>query len=148
MSSDNYEAPGTGTNWIKDERTKVIQYLNEKGVSGGDVPSEPAWFVAPLLAIWPVFSLENPGAVSWWVISGDAPTDHIPSDGASEVREALSAFSKRWMESSEHVLRGEPLPDAQIGASDQTPELGALLFRRANLLAEFAAADELWKWQE
>ncbi len=146
MSSDNYEAPETGTTWIRDERNKVIQYLNEKGVSSGDVPSEPAWFVAPLLAIWPVLSLENPGSVGWWVISGDAPTDHIPSDGASEVKEAVSAFSKRWLELSEHILRGEPLPDAQLGAADQTPELGELLFRRANLLAEFAAVDELWKW--
>ncbi len=147
MSSDNYEAPGTGASWIKDERNKVIQYLNEQGVSRGDVPSEPAWFVAPLLAIWPVFSPENPGAVGWWVISGDAPTDHIASDGVSEVKEAVSAFSKRWLELSERVSSGAPLPDAQIGAPDQWPELGELLFRRANLLAEFAAADELWKWQ-
>ena len=147
MSSDNYEAPGTGTNWIKDERNKVIQYLNEKGVSSGGVPSEPAWFMAPLLAIWPVFSPENPDAVGWWVISGDAPTDHIPSDGVSEVKEAVSAFSKRWLELSERVLSGEPLPDAQIGSPEQWPELGELLFRRANLLAEFAGADELWKWQ-
>jgi hypothetical protein len=147
MSSDNYEAPGTGTSWIKDERNKVIQYLNEKGFSSGDVPSEPAWFVAPLLAIWPVFSPENPDAVACWVISGDAPTDHIASDGASEVKEALSAFSKRWLELSERVLRGAPSPDMQIGGPEQWPELGALLFRRANLLAEFAAADELWKPQ-
>ena len=91
--------------------------------------------------------MENPGAVSWWVISGDAPTDHIASDGASEVKEAVSAFAKRWIELSEHVLRGEPHPDVQIGSPDQWPELGELLFRRANLLAEFAGADELWKWQ-
>ena len=51
------------------------------------------------------------------------------------------------MELSEHVLRGEPHPDVQIGTPDQWPELGELLFRRASLLAEFAAADELWKFQ-
>jgi hypothetical protein len=147
MSSDNYDTPSTETSWIKDERNKVIQYLNEKGVSHMGVPSEPAWFVAPLLGIWPVLSLENPGAVSWWVISGDAPTDHIASDGASEVKEAVSAFAKRWTELSEHILRGEPHPDVQIGTPDQWPELGEILFRRANMLAEFAAADDLWKWQ-
>jgi hypothetical protein len=147
MSSDNYDAARTEATWIKDERNKVIQYLDEKGVSHTGVPSEPAWSVAPLLAIWPVLSLEDPGAVSWWVISGDAPTDHIASEGASEVKEAVSAFAKRWMELSEHILQGEPHPDVQIGTPDQRPELGELLFRRANLLAEFAAADQLWKYQ-
>jgi len=147
MSSDNYDTPRTETSWIENERNKVIQYLNEKGIGHGGVPNEPAWFVAPLLGIWPVLSLENPGAASWWVISGDAPTDHIASDGASEVKEAVSAFAKRWMELSEHFFLGEPHPDVQIGSPDQWPELGELLFRRANLLAEFAAADELWKWQ-
>jgi hypothetical protein len=147
MSSDNYDAARTETTWIKDERNKVIQYLEEKGINHAGVPSEPAWSVAPLLAIWPVFSLEDPGAVSWWVISGDAPTDHIASDGASEVKEAVSAFAKRWIGLSEHILRGEPHPDVQIGTPDQWPELGELLFRRANLLAEFAAVDELWKSQ-
>ncbi len=135
------------TSWIQDERNKVIQYLDDKGVSPRGVPSEPAWFVAPLLAIWPVLSSESEGAVSWWVISGDAPTDHIASGGVSEVKEAVSAFSKRWMELCGRISRGEPHPDVQIDTPGEWPDLGEILFRRAKLLAEFAGADELWKWQ-
>jgi len=135
------------TSWIEDERNKVIRYLDEKGIRHRGVSSEPAWSVAPLLAIWPVLASENEGSVSWWVISGDAPTDHIASDGVSEVKEAVSAFSKRWMELCGRISRGEPHADFQIDRPDEWPGLGELLFRRAKLLAEFAGADDLWKWQ-
>jgi len=135
----------TGSRWIADEHNKVIEYLNEKRVNHSGVPDEPVWFVGPLVAIWPVMSVESPAAVAWWAISGDGPTDHIATEGAPDVKGAMSKFSKRWLELSEYMLRGEPHPDVQMGTPDEWPDLGELLFRRANMLAELASAAQQWQ---
>ncbi len=148
MNLDDFDAPNTGNSWITDERGKVIEYLNRQGVNHGGVPDEPAWFVAPFLAIWPVLSVNAPRTVAWWAVSGDVPTDCISSDGVPDAREAMSEFSKRWLELSEYMLKGRPHPEIRIGTPDQWPELGDLLFRRANLLAEFTADEDNWKWQQ
>ncbi len=133
------------TNWIADERNKVTEYLNQKRIIHSGVFDEPAWYVAPLVAIWPVFSLESPADVGWWAISGDVPTDHISANDVPDAKAAMSEFSKRWLELSEYMLRGEPHPDVQMGSPDEWPELGDLLFRRAKMLAELVEGSGAWQ---
>src|SRR6266511_3109378 len=94
--SDRYDDPAVEASWLKDEHERVLAYLERQGVSHGGVPDRPDWFVAPYLAVWRVGSLKAPGAIGWWVASGDIPIDCISSEGAPGPREALVEFSEQW----------------------------------------------------
>jgi hypothetical protein len=43
------------------------------------------------------------------------------------------------------MLRGEEHPDVKIGTPDQSPELGDLLRRRAQVLQMYADDDDIWE---
>ena len=145
MHSEEYDDPEIQTHWVTEERRKLIEYLHREDVDHGGVPDEPDWLVAPHLAIWRIMSIKAPGAVGWWAISGDVPTDYISSGGIPDARTGMVKFSEHWSELSQCMLQGLPHPDVKIGTSDQWPKLGDLLLRRANLLAEIAAEDENWQ---
>lgn len=145
MNSDVYDDPDVQLRWITEQRKEVIDYLNGEGVCHGGIPDEPDWFFVPYLAIWRVMSLKAPGIAGWWAISGDVPTDYISSRCIADPRSAMSKFSENWFELSQYMIQGLPHPDVRIGTRDKWPELGDLLSRRANLLAEFAGDGEIWK---
>ena len=101
-------------------------------VDHGGVGEWPAFHVDPYVALWAVQSKRTPGAVGWWAISGDLPTDYISSSDGRHPREALRAISRSWFEVSDFMLRGEQHPTIKIGPPDQWPILGDLLRRRAS----------------
>jgi hypothetical protein len=145
MNSDIYDDPDVQARWITKQRKLVIEYLNREGVCHGGIPDKPDWFLVPYLAIWRVLSLKATGMAGWWAISGDVPTDYISSGGIADPRSAMFKFSENWFELSQYMIRGLPHPGVKIGTRDKGPELGDLLLRRANLLAEFAGDDEIWQ---
>jgi hypothetical protein len=125
-------------------KTKRPEYLDGQGVAHAGVAQCPDWFVAPYLAVWTVKSIRTPGTVGWWAVSGDVPTDYLSSDAASDARSAVAALSLRWSELAGRMSRGESHPKMEVGRSEEAQELGELLRRRADLMAEFAADDTLW----
>ncbi len=130
--------------WIGGQRQHVVDYLAAEGVDHGGVGDYPAFHVHPYLALWAVQSLRSPGAVGWWALSGDVPADYISSSEGRHPREALRAFARHWHDWAAHMLRGESHPDYSHTAGEQSPELGDLLRRRADLIAQFADDDEVW----
>jgi Domain of unknown function (DUF4826) len=132
--------------WVAEQRSRVADYLREQGVSHGEIGEWPAWHVQPCVAILAIESSVAPGRMGWWTITGDCPTDYVSfSDSTDHPRKAMQHFACQWAEVSSYMLRGEPHPETIIGTPDQWPELGELLKRRSELLAQFADDDSLWE---
>ena len=144
MSSDDYDDPETQACWLAEQRGNVARYLQGEGVQHRGVASEPEWFVAPYVSVWTVESMKAPGAVGWWAISGDLPTDYLSGHDATDARSALAQFARRWREVSGSMLRGEEHPTVRIGRTDDRRELGDLLSRRAQIIERWADDDEMW----
>jgi hypothetical protein len=131
--------------WVADERNKVVAYLVQQRVEHLGVGEWPAFHLQPYLAIWVVQSKKCPGAIGWWAISGDAPTDYMSGEGVHHPRKAMAHFSRRWAEVSDYMRRGQAHPETRIGKKEDWPDLAPLLRSRSELLGEFAANDELWE---
>jgi len=57
---------------------------------------------------------------------------------------AMRAISKRWLEVSGYMGRGEKHPTVNIGSPDAWPTLGPLLSSRAETLAKWVNDDNAW----
>jgi hypothetical protein len=125
--------------WIATQRDVAEHYLESQRLQHGGVAPEPAWHISPYLAIWPVGSLAAPGAVGWWVITGDVPTDYCSFEDGSHPRAVASHFAQSWRE----AVR-DPHEDGTLGVTGLPIELRDLLSSRAKILAEFVQDDEIW----
>jgi hypothetical protein len=144
MTDIDYDDPIVATEWLCEQRRSVQKYLEGQGLIRARVADHPSWFVAPYLAVWTVESLQTPGAVGWWAVSGDVPTDYLSGGAATDARSAVAAFSKHWRDLADRMLKGESHPTMNVGRPENAEELGDLLRRRAELMEEFAADDRVW----
>lgn len=131
--------------WLEKQRSKVIQYLQNQGVQHGGVALEPAWFIAPCVSLWIIWSGKRKDAIGWWAISGDLPTDYLSGHDAGNPRTALGAFARIWAEVSDCMVRGEEHPIVKIGNPENRRHLGDLLGRRAKIYQEWCNDDGLWE---
>lgn len=139
----DYDDPEVEAAWTAEQHTLVEQYLTQERVPAVQVARDPAWIVAPYVAIWRVLAARS-GQPSYWAISGDLPTDFIPADTRPDARTAVAGFAERWQAVARYMARGAQHPTVQIGTGGHGPELAALLASRAALLAQWAASDEYW----
>jgi len=145
MSSADYDDPKVEAEWLAKQREAVLRYLQDEGIRHGGVAPDPDWFVAPYVSIWTVESGTRPGAIGWWAICGDLPTDYLSGEDAADARGAMAAFAHRWREVSAYMLRGERHPTVTIGPAGRERELGDLLSRRAGILEDWTNDDEMWQ---
>ena len=145
MTSADYDDPKKEAEWLAKERERVAMYLQDQGVRHGGVDPDPDWFVAPYVSIWTVGSVTRPGAIGWWAISGDLPTDYLSGGDAKDAREAMAAFARRWHEVSAYMLRGERHPTVKIGPPGREREFGDLLSRRARILEDWVKDEQMWQ---
>jgi hypothetical protein len=129
MSGDDYDDPTREAQWLVEQRANVERYLKSECLLYCGVASESEWFLAPYVSVWIIESLRVPGAIGWWVISGDLPTDYLSGNDATDARSALAAFANCWREASAYMLRGEDCPKVRIGRAWNRRELGDLLRR-------------------
>jgi len=76
--------------------------------------------------------------------AGDLPADFLAADAAPEPRRAMASFAERWRGLADGMLEGKEHPTLEIGRPETRAELGDLLRRRADLLADFARDDQYW----
>lgn len=131
--------------WCANERTRVIDYLDGEGLGHGDVGSWPAWHLWPYVAVWAIESVERPGSVGWWAISGDLPTDYTPCGPERHPREAMRDIAGQWQEAAACWALGKSPEGWSLGAPEDRPVLGPLLAVRAKMLLSFVADDSLWE---
>ena len=143
-NADEFDDPERERAWIREQREVVLEYLDREQPSYNGVPERPAWFLAPYYAIWAVGSRKRPGAVGWWAISGDVPTDYMSSSEIRDARMAMRVFGLRWTKAARQMAAGEEPDDFRIGTRANWPELAPLLASRAKLLVEWADEDDMW----
>ena len=144
-SMPDYDDPETEARWNAERRTEVLAYFEREGIAHADIADAPAWSVAPYASIWAVASRADAGAIGWWAISGDLPTDYVSSDKAATPRQAVSAIASLWVEAAQYMERGEPHPTFIIGTGDRAEELAPMLASRAALLLEWVDDPEAWE---
>jgi len=123
--------------WIRAQYQKANQYLAGKGIIPDTVAVSESRYLVPYMAIW---KLNTRDKKSYWVITGDLPTDHLAVSAAASAREAVRAFSFQWQ------LKAQQLIDA--GIRDKTQEdFANLLISRAHNLYDMFNQEELWQQQ-
>lgn len=120
--------------WVRSQFQKANLHLAEKGVVMDSVAVQDSRYLPPYIAVWKINALDKQ---SYWVISGDLPTDHIELKAAENARDALRAFSFRWQ------IKAQQLVDA--GIKDQTAgDYANLLVNRAHSLYQLFESEKLW----
>jgi hypothetical protein len=130
--------------FLRETRRRVVEYLTREGVPHGGVAKEPQWFLHPSVSVWAVRSGRVEGAIGWFAIAGDLPTDYISTADTADAREAVRKFAQRWAALARSMRDRIPDPDLSVGSPEDWPQLSELLHRRARLLADYASEDENW----
>lgn len=123
------------TEWIRTQFQKANEYLASKGIIPDNVAVSESRYLPPLLAVW---KLNTRDKKSFWVLSGDLPTDHMPISAAPNAREAIRAFALHWQLKAEQI--------AQAGFTDKTQQdFANLLVSRAHSLYDLFDNEKLWQ---
>ncbi|PEQ12929.1 hypothetical protein B2G71_08820 [Novosphingobium sp. PC22D] len=130
--------------WCAKQRVEVVGYLSRHKLGSAKVGDWPAWHVAPVAAVWAVESLKVPGAVGWWAISGDLPTDYTTCCGDRSPRQAIREFGQKWLNAARQWEKGERLADWGLGSGELESEVAPMLMERAKLLLAWASDDSHW----
>ena len=120
--------------WVKNQFQHANKYLAENGVLFDSVITDESRYLMPYLAVWKIRAMDGK---SYWVISGDLPTDFTSTENAKDAKEVLRYFGMQWQ------LKAENLKTAQ-GASDEQKAFAALLENRAENLFVMQNAPQLW----
>lgn len=127
--------------WCDEQREVLAAYFVRKGLRTGEIGEWPAWHVAPIIAVWSIESLKAPGAVGWWAVTGDIPTDYCSSDGGCDnPRRALRRISESWLAAIADTRPGA----ATLGETGLPAEFADLLRVRAEQLLEWVSEDDGW----
>ncbi|MGE0739854.1 MAG: DUF4826 family protein [Hyphomonadaceae bacterium] len=128
--------------WGASERQKVVDYLAmQDGLVHGAVGEWPAWRLATRISVWAVESVQQPGAIGWWVICGDLPTDYCSGGHDCRIpRAAVGKIVQRWQSALAQYRDG----DRTIGELGLSGELAPLLRTRVDALSELLADDAEW----
>lgn len=121
--------------WVRTQFQKANEYLASKGILPDNVAASESRYLPPYMAVW---KLNTKDKQSYWVISGDLPTDHIAFSAAPNARDAVRAFSMHWQ------LKAQQIIDA--GVKDKTQQdFANLLINRAHNLYDMFNEDQLWQ---
>ncbi len=131
--------------WYLEQRRQVLSYLSDEGFQTPTVGDWPAWHVAPIISVWAVESVEQPGWVGWWVVSGDFPTDYIACGSDRHPRQALRDIGLRWQDAARSWAEGRPADGWGLRDPNQEGELAPLLAARAKMFLDIAADDSNWE---
>jgi hypothetical protein len=148
MDDSDDDDPEAEERWCTEQQAAVADYLRSQKVQHGQVGDWPAWFIPPYVSIWAIESLVQPGAIGWWVISGDLPTDYISSaevQPPQHPRKAIRVIADRWLKQVEAWNTGKDFDGIRIAGPHSHRELAPLLESRAKLLIEWTDDDSLWE---
>jgi hypothetical protein len=136
LTQDNIEMPEEQrVLWVRSQFQKANEYLASKGILPDNVAVSESRYLPPFVAVW---KLNTSDKKSFWVISGDLPTDHMPISAAPDAREAIRSFALHWQLKADQI--------AQAGFADQTQkDFANLLINRAHDLYDLFNDEQLWQ---
>jgi hypothetical protein len=120
--------------WVRAQFQKANLFLAEKGIIMDSVAVQDSRYLPPMVAVWQINAIDKQ---SYWVISGDLPTDYIALSAAANARDALRAFSFRWQMNAQQLI--------DSGVQEQTTaDYVNLLIGRAHSLYDLFENDQIW----
>lgn len=120
--------------WIRDQFQAANKHLAGKGIMPKSVVESDSRYLVGLVAVWKIKANDNK---TYWVISGDVPTDHLDVGNATDARDAMRAFALNWQLKSEQIL--------QSGTQDNTQKQFAhMMITRAEGLYQIYEDANLW----
>ena len=131
----NTEPTPNNEAWVRQQYLNASYYLAERGIVTDSVSMQESRYLPPFLAIW---KLNDQQKQSYWVITGDFPTDAVATTAAKTAREAIKHFSLRWQLKAEQLLQGAGAQDAD------GQKFAEVLVRGAENLYQVADNDQLW----
>ncbi len=123
--------------WIRAQFRKANKFMAEKGVIPSKVHDKESRYLAPYMAVWKMES-KQPAKKTYWVMSGDLPSDMVDVNVAKTAREAVRHFSMTWQLKAENLIRSGAAHD-EIQA-----KYANLLISRAQSLYQMQSDDKLW----
>ncbi|MEE1978773.1 DUF4826 family protein [Shewanella xiamenensis] len=124
--------------WVRTQFQKANRFLAEKGVIPSKVLADESRYLAPYLAIWKMES-KRPTTKTYWVMSGDLPSDFVDVKVAKTARDAVRHFSMMWQMQAENLIRsGATRRDATQA------KFALLLVSRAESLYRMHNDEKLW----
>lgn len=123
--------------WVRTQFQKANRFLAEKGVIPSKVLTDESRYLAPYVAIWKMES-KRPTSKTFWVMSGDLPSDFVDVKVAATARDAVRHFSMMWQMQAENLVRSGATRDATQAKFAQ------LLVSRAESLYRIHNDENLW----
>lgn len=125
----------TRDEWVRKQFQKANEYLATKGIVPDNVSVTESRYLPPFMAIW---KLNTKQKQSYWVVSGDLPTDHLAITAAKNAREAVRTFSLQWQMKAQQII--------DAGIDDKTKhDFAQLLINRAEGLYSMFEDEQLWQ---
>ncbi|MCL1067982.1 DUF4826 family protein [Shewanella olleyana] len=126
--------------WVQAQFQKANRFLAEKGVIPSKVLADESRYLVPYLAIWKMES-KQPTKQTFWVMSGDLPSDYVDVKVAGTAREAIRHFSMMWQ------LKAENLHKSGATRDETQLKFANLLVSRAESLYKMQNDEKLWEGQ-
>lgn len=123
--------------WIREHFQKANKFLAEKGVMPSNVLVDECRYLAPFVAIWKIES-KQPKKQTYWVMSGDLPSDYVEVSVAQTARDAMRHFSMMWQ------LKAENLHRSGVTKERTQADFANLLVARAEDLYKMANDEKIW----
>ncbi len=123
--------------WIKEHFQKANKFLAEKGVMPSNVLVDECRYLAPFVAIWKIES-KQPKKQTYWVMSGDLPSDYVDVSVAKTARDAMKHFAMMWQ------LKAENLHRSGVTKEPTQAQFANLLVSRAEDLYRLSEDKQLW----
>ncbi|MCL1113109.1 MULTISPECIES: DUF4826 family protein [Shewanella] len=123
--------------WVRTQFQKANRFLAEKGVIPSNVLASESRYLAPYLAIWKMES-KQPKKQTFWVMSGDLPSDYVDVKVAATARDAIRHFSMMWQLKAENLHKSGMTKDAT------QMKFAQLLVSRAESLYKMHQDEKLW----
>ncbi|WP_394132052.1 DUF4826 family protein [Shewanella maritima] len=123
--------------WVREHFQKANRFLAEKGIIPSKVIADDSRYLAPYLAVWKMES-KQPKKQTFWVMSGDLPSDYVDVKVAATAREAIRHFSMMWQ------LKAENLHQSGVTKDKTQLDFANLLISRAESLHHMCNDDKIW----
>lgn len=123
--------------WVRTQFQKANRFLAERGIIPSKVLAGESRYLAPYMAIWKMES-KRPTPKTYWVMSGDLPSDFVDVKAAATARDAVRHFSMMWQMQAENLVRSGAVRDVTQA------KFARLLISRAESLYRMHKDDKLW----
>jgi hypothetical protein len=139
MNLDTEQGRQEYSSWLKAQLAAQGQHIAAKGLLKDErARAYAGWAVPGRVCIGRIVGVNNKSQ-SFWVISGETPTDEIDCKLAKTARDAARHFALKWQ-----LMAARVAGDGQ-GAPDSWAEVGDRLARTAEELYAMTEDDRYWR---